>query len=115
MARRIELPSTSELFDDPAPRPGRVAHQPAPAVQAAGAGPQPQRRRAKAPGEGQRPRSRSPQRPSPALTGRMSEVEGMLGDLPIDTLIDLRDGLELVLAGEVIDEKELAALLALGR
>ena len=39
----------------------------------------------------------------------------MLGDLPIDTLIDLRDGLELVLAGEVIDEKELAALLALGR
>ena len=45
----------------------------------------------------------------------MSEVEGMLGDLPIDTLIDLRDGLELVLAGEVIDVKELAALLALGR
>ena len=45
----------------------------------------------------------------------MAEVEGMLGDLPIDTLIDLRDGLELVLAGEVIDEKELAALLALGR
>lgn len=39
----------------------------------------------------------------------------MLGDLPIDTLIDLRDGLEAVLAAQAIDTRELAALLALER
>jgi hypothetical protein len=43
----------------------------------------------------------------------MSEVEGMLCDLPIDTLMDLRDGLQSVMAGDAIDEKDLAAVLAL--
>ena len=49
------------------------------------------------------------------MTRRISQVEGMLRDLPIDTLIDLRDGLESVLGGDAIDEKELAEVLALAR
>jgi hypothetical protein len=114
VARRIQLPSSSELFDDPAPRPGRVAAETAPSAQQAAAPARPRGSRAKATDDRPAPRHRSP-RSSPALKRRMSQVEGMLCDLPIESLIDLRDGLEGLLTADAINEKELAALLALGR
>ncbi|HEY6379725.1 MAG TPA: hypothetical protein VI316_11160 [Candidatus Dormibacteraeota bacterium] len=100
MVRRIQLPSTAELFDDPRPQPGRHLHdRPAggrEAVQAPTA----------------RPRARRPVRAAGAAPEqRLVEVEAGLRDLPIDALIELRDGLEALLAGDRIDETELALLL----
>jgi hypothetical protein len=106
VVRRIQLPTSAELFDDPAPRPGRAA------AQTRVAGPP----IAEATADGRRRRPREPARLTPAALGkRMAQVEGTLNDLPIDVLIDLRDGLETLLAGDTVDEAELATLLALGR
>jgi hypothetical protein len=114
VVRRIQLPSAAELFDDPRPQPGRLLHDgPAggEAVQAPAARP-----RAARPARAKR--AAGPAAASVALEQRLGDVEAGLRDLPIDVLIELRDGLEALLAGDRIDETELGLLLeplAVGR
>lgn len=56
-------------------------------------------------------------RPRPAtLRGatplhRLEAIESRLGELPVDALIDLRDGLEELLAGDEVDEQAVRRLL----
>ena len=41
----------------------------------------------------------------------MSEVEAQLSALPVDTLIELREGIEDLLAADTVDERALRRLL----
>jgi hypothetical protein len=93
--KRIQLPSADELFQLPGP----VSGAPEPAST-----PKHNPRAKKAP-------SRRPRAPAAAVS-HLDRVESSLRDLPIDTLIDLRDGLEDLLISERVDAGDLEQLLA---
>jgi hypothetical protein len=97
VARRIALPSSAELFGDRGPYARSAADEATPAVA--------------------RPRAKRPSRAKPAprrprLTARIDRVEQRLRDLPIDTLLELRDGLEALLLGGTISEGDVERVLA---
>ena len=93
MARRISLPSSDELFGDRGPYAGRTADT---------------TRRPRPPA---RPRAAA----APArkrVMSRIDRTEKRLRDLPIDTLLELRDGLEALLLGGTVTEADVERLLA---
>lgn len=113
MPKRIQLPSADELFElpgavsgapekAPAPKPAPPATKPKPRAKAA-----PKVARTAAAG----PQTRRPRAPA-AAESHIDRVESSLRDLPIDTLIDLRDGLEDLLISERVDAGDLEELLA---
>ena len=130
MARRIALPSTDQLFSDAAPyaasatgdaaegaRPARTRRVAAKAAPAAS--PQappttsPPRARAAAPkpavtAEAPRPVRRVAPR---GVAARIDDVETRLRDLPIDTLLSLRDGLEALLIAGPVSEQDVERVL----
>ena len=101
MARRIALPPADELFADPAPRPGRrrvvVTDM---AAELPPSGVTPKQAAARRPRPTPAPRAARPEASDAALVARLDGLEGSLRDLPIDTLLDLRDGLENLLDGD---------------
>ena len=115
MPKRIQLPSADELFQLPgavsgAPEPAPV-HQPKPRKKQASS-----QRAAAAPKVGAAPAAAGKQtrrrRAPAAAVSHLDRVESSLRDLPIDTLIDLRDGLEDLLISERVDAGDLEQLLA---
>ena len=113
MPKRIQLPSADELFQlpgavsgaperPPEPRPASRATKPKPRAKQA-----PKAARNSAAG----PQTRRPRAPAAAVS-HLDRVESSLRDLPIDTLIDLRDGLEDLLISERVDAGDLEELLA---
>jgi hypothetical protein len=119
--RRISLPSSDELFGDRAPYAGGGADkEPAPRKRARRATTAPPVPAAAAP----RAPAGKPRRPRPAtqpvaagtrrrmVTPRIERVESKLRDLPIDTLLELRDGLEALLIGGTVTEADVERLLA---
>ena len=114
MPKRIQLPSADELFQlpgavsgapekAPAPKPTPRATKPKPRAKAA---PNVARNSAAAGSQTSRPRAPA------AAESHLDRVESSLRDLPIDTLIDLRDGLEDLLISERVDAGDLEELLA---
>ena len=93
MARRISLPSSDELFAARGPYAGRTA--------------EPQRR----PRPAGRPRATAAPSRKRVMT-RIDRIEKRLRDLPIDTLLELRDGLEALLLGGTVTEADVERLLA---
>jgi len=98
--RRIEVPSADALFGGP----------PAPPPAAAATG-----------GTVEvRPRPRRPRRPAPlpradqGAMRRLEELEATLAELPVDRLIELREGLETLLAAGSVDAESLERVLELG-
>lgn len=133
--RRIELPSADVLFGDgpvgakPAARPKKSAAK-KPAAKATAA--KPKTRAAKASPPKTRAAAHAPKKPAKAPTrkpaakrtprtarpkpegfaeARLAAVESRLADLPVDTLIDLRDGLEELLSADVVDVDAVERLL----
>jgi hypothetical protein len=45
---------------------------------------------------------------------RLDQLEALLGDLPVDRLIELREELEVLLAAGTVDSAELQRVLAIG-
>jgi hypothetical protein len=91
--KRIQLPSAEELFAPTAKTP-----EP-PAVEVTK--PAPRARRA------------APRKPAAQRTAdHLENLEGRLGELPINTLIDLRDGLEELLIAEDVEQADVDKLLA---
>ncbi|HEY2704197.1 MAG TPA: hypothetical protein VGL20_10950 [Candidatus Dormibacteraeota bacterium] len=103
MPRRIEVPSADALFGGPpAPAPRR-----APRERAAAATPKPAARPA-------RRRPAAPVRVDEGVLRRLDQLEALLGDLPVDRLIELREELEVLLAAGTVDSAELQRVLAIG-
>ena len=95
MARRISLPSSDELFSDRGPYAGRAE--------------EPAHRRPRT------ARAARPAAPAPrtrATTARIDRVEKRLRELPIDTLLELRDGLEALLLRDTLTEADVEGVLA---
>ena len=101
MPKRIQLPSADELFQLPGAVSGAPEKAPAPKPKS----------RAKKASSATGPRPRRPRAPATAVS-HLDRVESSLRDLPIDTLIDLRDGLEDLLISERVDAGDLEELLA---
>ncbi len=100
MPRRIEVPSADALFGGtPAPAPRR-----APRDRAAAATRKPAARR----------RAAAPVRVDEGVLRRLDQLEALLGDLPVDRLIELREELEVLLAAGTVDSAELQRVLAIG-
>ena len=96
MAKRIRLPSADELF--PTPPPGRqqtTAKSTKPAAPSTSAAKK-------------RATKKSPSRGSAV---RLDTLETRIPALSVDTLIDLRDGLEELLAADSVDEDAVRELL----
>ena len=119
MARRIALPSADELFGN-----GKV--KPTAAAPAKSAASKPRktasRRTSAAPKSATKPavlgKKSSPRPVSKPRThkasspeARLTAVEVRLDTLPVDALIDLRDGISELLAGDTLDEAAVVRLL----
>lgn len=102
MPRRIEVPSADALFGRPTPAP-----DPAPAPGAEAAVPRsPRPRRAR----GTRAAASADQQ----VLRRLGRVESALAEMPVDRLIELREALEALLAGDDrVETAELERLIAL--
>jgi hypothetical protein len=112
VARRIELPSADVLFgDEGGTAVPRKAKKPE--------GGKPPARRETAPRGGKKSHRRAttaaaaagaPTRPSTPVD-RLESLESRLSELPVESLIDLRDGLEELLTADRIDEDTVRRLL----
>lgn len=102
MPRRIEVPSADALFGTPPPPPRRPARRP-PAPPTPKPAPRPRRARAAA-----------PLRVDEGVLRRLDQLEAVLGELPVDRLIELREELEVLLASGSVDSTELQRVLAIG-
>jgi hypothetical protein len=128
VARRIELPSAEALFGENAAAKtvssaGTRKKTAAPAkssrASGAGAAKKPGRapNRATSTGSAARPSrkstTRAPRKSTPRRTplARLETIETRLSELPVDALIDLRDGLEELLAADSVDETAVRRLL----
>jgi len=114
--KRIELPSADELFGDRPPAPKPATRKPsvkkaAPKKAAAKKATKPVA--ARKPATAKRTTTVAPARNGQGATAesRLSALESRLTTLPVDALIDLRDGLEELLAAEVVDEAAVRGLL----
>jgi len=114
--KRIELPSADELFGDRPPAPKPATRKPsvkkaAPKKAAAKKATKPVT--ARKPATAKRTTTATPARNGHGATAesRLSALESRLTTLPVDALIDLRDGLEELLAAEVVDEAAVRGLL----
>jgi hypothetical protein len=97
VARRIQLPSADELFggEKPSPKKRQTAS-----------------RRTSSTGKRSTKKSFSPKVGSPDTdSARIDTIEARLASLPIDSLMDLRDGLEDILAADTLDEAAVRELL----
>lgn len=121
MAKRISLPSSGEIFDVPTPTAGGGHRAPLP-KSSRSAEPTGRRRSPRAtratPPETRRSRTPTPAtrsaavgRPSAATVRRLERIEDGLGQLPVDTLLDLRAGLDELLAADSVSEAALVGLL----
>lgn len=121
--RRIELPSAEELFGDKPPAPkeaspkGRKTAAPKPRKTAARATSGAPKRSTKKSSSSSKPSSaksspkaRAAAKPR-AAAARLSGVESRLSTMPVDALIDLRDGLEDLLSADTVDEAAVRRLL----
>lgn len=100
MARRISLPSSDELFGDHGPYAGTAPQAPSRPRKPRSAGAKPPTPPAKA------------ARSQPRVMARIDRVEAGLRDLPIDTLLELRDGLEALLLSGSVSEADVERVLA---
>lgn len=109
MPRRIEVPSADALFGGPAgapapPPPARPRRRAAPEAAAAPRA-QPTARR--------RRRAAAPAPADEGVLRRLDQLEAVLVDLSVDRLIELREGLEVLLAAGTVDAAALHHLLDL--
>jgi hypothetical protein len=114
--RRIEEPSADTHLGQPPPRnPATGPREAAPRRPATGARPaRPGRRRAEPSPPEIAPRRRrpaAPRRVDEGMLRRLDQLEAVLGDLPVDGLIELREALEVLLAADSVDAAALHRLL----
>ena len=103
MPRRIEVPSADALFGGP-PVPPPAAAATGSTVEVRPLAPRPRRPR----------RPALLPRADQGAMRRLEELEATLAELPVDRLIELREGLETLLAAGSVDAESLERVLELG-
>ena len=116
MVKRIALPSADELFGDGkvkgAARPKKAASKPPKtAARRTSAAPKLATKPAGSAKKSPRPVAKPRTRKAPSPGARLTAVESRLDTLPVDALIDLRDGISELLAGDTLDEAAVVRLL----